>query len=53
MLQNHLVDAMVLDDGFQHAALCRDVDVVMIDGLNPFGGGRTLPMGRLREPLDS
>ena len=52
VLQNYPVDAMVLDDGFQHAALCRDVDVVMIDGLNPFGGGRTLPIGRLREPLD-
>jgi len=53
LLQNHMVSTMVLDDGFQHAALCRDVDVVLIDGLNPFGGGRTLPMGRLREPLDS
>jgi tetraacyldisaccharide 4'-kinase len=53
VLQNYPVDAMVLDDGFQHAALCRDVDVVMIDGLNPFGGGSTLPVGRLREPLDN
>jgi tetraacyldisaccharide 4'-kinase len=53
VLQHYPVDAMVLDDGFQHAALCRDVDVVMIDGLNPFGGGRTLPVGRLREPLDN
>ncbi len=40
----------VLDDGFQHLQLARDVDVVMIDATNPFGGGHLLPAGRLREP---
>jgi tetraacyldisaccharide 4'-kinase len=40
----------VLDDGFQHLELSRDVDIVLIDATTPFGGGRLLPAGRLREP---
>jgi tetraacyldisaccharide 4'-kinase len=40
----------ILDDGFQHLPLARDVDVVLIDATNPFGGGNLLPAGRLREP---
>jgi tetraacyldisaccharide 4'-kinase len=40
----------ILDDGFQHKQLARDVDIVMIDATNPFGGGYLLPAGRLREP---
>ena len=40
----------VLDDGFQHLSVARDVDIVVIDASNPFGGGRLLPAGRLREP---
>ena len=40
----------VLDDGFQHRRLARDVDIVLIDATNPFGGGHLLPAGRLREP---
>ncbi|MGH9715869.1 MAG: tetraacyldisaccharide 4'-kinase [Candidatus Acidiferrales bacterium] len=39
----------VLDDGFQHMQLARDVDIVLIDATNPFGG-RLLPAGRRREP---
>lgn len=46
-------DVLVLDDGFQHARLMRDFDVVMIDGLDPFGGEEVVPLGRLREPLDA
>jgi len=46
-------DIFVLDDGFQHWRLHRDVDVLLIDALDPFGGGRLVPEGRLREPLDS
>jgi tetraacyldisaccharide 4'-kinase len=42
---------IVLDDGFQHAALARDEDIVLIDCTNPFGFGRLLPRGLLREPL--
>ncbi|MGH9714276.1 MAG: tetraacyldisaccharide 4'-kinase [Candidatus Acidiferrales bacterium] len=40
----------VLDDGFQHMQLARDVDIVLIDATNPFRGGHVLPAGRLREP---
>ena len=44
------VDWFVLDDGFQHLRLARDVDIVLIDATEPFGGGRLLPAGGLREP---
>lgn len=43
----------ILDDGFQHIALHRDIDVLLIDASNPFGSGRLFPEGRLREPLKS
>ena len=42
---------LVLDDGFQHVRLDRNVDIVLIDALQPFGGGHSFPLGRLREPL--
>ncbi len=45
-------NCLVLDDGFQHRRLGRDLDIVLVDALNPWGGGRILPAGRLREPLD-
>jgi tetraacyldisaccharide 4'-kinase len=40
----------ILDDGFQHLALQRDADIVLVDATDPFGGGAILPVGRLREP---
>ncbi|MBW2031522.1 MAG: tetraacyldisaccharide 4'-kinase [Deltaproteobacteria bacterium] len=40
----------ILDDGFQHTDLKRDVDLVLLDASNPFGNGRLLPLGPLREP---
>lgn len=43
----------ILDDGFQHYALERDVDIVLVDATNPFGNRHTLPNGILREPLDA
>lgn len=46
-------DCFILDDGFQHFQLTRDVDIVMIDAMNPFGGGHVLPSGRLREPVSA
>ena len=45
-------DIIVLDDGFQHLRLFRDLDIVLVDGLNPFGGRGVFPVGRLREPLE-
>jgi tetraacyldisaccharide 4'-kinase len=42
-------DVLLLDDGFQHQRLARNVDVVLIDALDPFGGGQVFPLGRLRE----
>lgn len=42
---------LVLDDGFQHRRLARDLDVVLLDGAEPFGNGHLLPRGPLREPL--
>ncbi len=45
------VDLFLLDDGFQHWRLARDLNIVLIDALDPFGGGHVFPRGRLREPL--
>jgi tetraacyldisaccharide 4'-kinase len=43
----------LLDDGFQHRRLHRDLDIVLLDALEPFGYGHLLPRGLLREPLTS
>lgn len=43
----------ILDDGFQHWALHRDKDVLLIDGMNPFGNRKLFPFGPLREPLSA
>jgi tetraacyldisaccharide 4'-kinase len=43
-------DALLLDDGFQHRALARDLDVVVLDAAAPFGNGHLLPAGPNREP---
>jgi tetraacyldisaccharide 4'-kinase len=45
-------DIFILDDGFQHIRLARTRDIVMIDALDPFGGGM-FPLGRRREPCKS
>ena len=45
--------AVVLDDGFQHRRLERDLDIVVLDGRVPFADGRLLPRGSLREPPGS
>jgi 3-deoxy-D-manno-octulosonic-acid transferase len=46
-------DPLILDDGFQHTALARDLDMVLIDALDPLGGGGVFPLGRLREPFSA
>lgn len=44
---------ILLDDGFQHRALHRDLDLLLLDGSRLWGNGRTLPLGDLREPMGS
>jgi tetraacyldisaccharide 4'-kinase len=43
-------DVLILDDGFQHTTLHRDVDLVLVDARHPFGNGFLVPKGTLREP---
>lgn len=47
------IDVLLLDDGFQHLSLERDLDIVLLDCRNPFGNGQLLPAGPLREPASS
>ena len=47
------VTAIVLDDGFQHRTLKKDLEIVMARARRPWGNGRLLPAGPLREPLDA
>lgn len=42
-------EVIVLDDGFQHLAVARDLDIVLLDARRPFANGRVLPAGLLRE----
>ncbi len=51
VLKQFPVDCLVLDDGFQHRSLARDVDVVLLDATDATGLDALLPAGRLREPL--
>lgn len=52
-VKTHRPDCVILDDGFQYRRLKRDLDIVVIDATNPFGHGRVLPRGLLREPLSA
>jgi tetraacyldisaccharide 4'-kinase len=49
-IDNLGAEIFVLDDGFQHLALARDLNILTIDATDPWGGGKLLPAGRLREP---
>jgi len=44
-------DLLIMDDGFQHRALRRDLDLLLLDGVRAWGNGRMLPLGDLREPM--
>jgi tetraacyldisaccharide 4'-kinase len=46
-------NVVVLDDGYQHLALKRDLNILLMDATHPFGNGHTLPLGYLREPKDA
>jgi tetraacyldisaccharide 4'-kinase len=50
-IRNSKADILVLDDGFQHLSLERNLDLVLLDAHNPFGNGFLLPLGPLREPV--
>jgi tetraacyldisaccharide 4'-kinase len=52
LLKKFDIGMFVLDDGFQHRKLARDVDIVLIDALRPLGDGEVFPLGRLREPVE-
>ncbi len=52
-VQRYQTEVIVLDDGFQHMRLARDLDIVLLDAQQPFGNGYLVPRGTLREPLSS
>ncbi|MEH2920222.1 tetraacyldisaccharide 4'-kinase [Samsonia erythrinae] len=49
LLSQHALDAVIADDGLQHYALARDVELVVVDGARRFGNGWWLPAGPMRE----
>lgn len=51
LVQHSGCDVVLSDDGLQHFALARDMEIAVIDGERRFGNGRCLPAGPLREPL--
>ena len=51
--ENCGVEVIIMDDGFQHRKLLKDENIVLIDATNPFGNGKYLPKGRLRESIDA
>ncbi len=53
MAKQHTIHVAVLDDGFQHWPIERDLDIVLINALNPFGNEKIIPQGILREPLSA
>lgn len=52
-VDNLKAEVIILDDGYQHWQLARDLDIVLIDSLNVFGNNFLLPRGTLREPLSN
>jgi tetraacyldisaccharide 4'-kinase len=49
-LRKYEFDIVILDDGFQHLQINRDLDIIILDAQRPYGSGRMLPSGNLREP---
>ncbi len=50
LVEQYGVSVVLLDDAFQHLALHRDLNLLLLDAISPFGNGRLLPRGMLREP---
>jgi tetraacyldisaccharide 4'-kinase len=53
LLSRTAIDCFVLDDGFSHVRLARDLDLLAFPTSDPLAGGRLIPSGRLREPLSA
>src|SRR5262249_25152626 len=51
-VQEFEAQIIILDDGFQHRRIARNLDIVLVDAMEPFGFGHVFPRGTLREPLD-
>ena len=51
LAKQHRIDIALLDDGLQHWAVERDAEIITVNALNPFGNGKLIPRGILREPL--
>lgn len=51
LLERHGCDVLIADDGLQHYALARDLEIAVVDGERRFGNGALLPAGPLREPV--
>jgi tetraacyldisaccharide 4'-kinase len=52
-VKDYSADTVLLDDGFQQWGIKKDLEIVAVDAVNPFGNRRLLPRGILREPLSS
>ena len=52
-IEQHASRILLLDDGFQHRRLGRDLDIVLLDALQPYGFSHVFPRGTLREPLSN
>ncbi len=52
-IRDYGVDTVILDDGFQQWRIKKDLEIVTIDAISPFGNGNLIPRGILREPLSS
>lgn len=52
-IEKYGAQILILDDGFQHRRIARDLDIIAIDATGPFGYGRIFPAGLLREPVSS
>jgi tetraacyldisaccharide 4'-kinase len=53
LIERYHIDTLIMDDGYQHLALRRDTNILVLDAGVPFGNGYLLPRGRLREPLSA
>jgi len=50
-IAEHAAEVLLLDDAFQHRRIARDLDIVLLDALEPFGFDHVFPRGTLREPV--